>query len=217
MFAQQYVNNDDDTPKRVNYYHEINIVSEKLRSDPSNVYLLNDRAMLYMRIHEFDKAVEDIDKAIGIAPIKSELRYTKALILTQRERYDAALEVINEAIAIDNSRQEYFFLRARLYAFLKDYRNAVHDINQMLSMNPHCDYCYLQKAIYCKRLNMYYEEIRNYLYYLELSNDEANKKLVEKRLKSMRKSDKYFNDLYKAAKKDIRKNGYPWKYKIWNK
>ena len=64
---------------------------------------------------------------------------------------------------------------------------------------------------------MFYEEIRYYLYYLEISNDESNKMLVEKRLKAIRKSDKYFNDLYKAAKKDIRKNGYPWNYKVWNK
>ncbi|PLW91756.1 MAG: hypothetical protein C0592_14195 [Marinilabiliales bacterium] len=216
-FGQQYANNEEDTPRRVNYYHEINIVSDKLKSDPTNIDLLDERAMLYMRVREFEKALEDIDKAIGIAPTKSELRYTKALILTQRERYDDAMEVINEAIAIDGKREEYFFFRARLYAFQEDYRNAIHDIDVMLGLNPHCDYCYLQKAIWCKKLNMFYEEIRNYLFYLELSDDEANKKLVEKRIKNLRKSDKYFNDLYKAAKKDIRKNGYPWQYKIWNK
>lgn len=214
--AQQYAENESDKPIKVNYYHEINLVSDNLKSDPSNVDLLNERAMLYLRVKEYEKSLQDIDKAIGINSGKSDLYYTKALIMMQRERYDKSMEVINKAIEIDSKREDYYFFRARLYSMQEDYREAIHDIDAILSLNPRCEYCFLQKAIWCKKLNMFYEEIRNYLYYLELSKDEKNKVLVERRLKTIRKSDKYFNDLYKAAKKDIRKNGYPWEYEIWN-
>lgn len=214
--AQQYAQNQDKMPTPVNYYHEINVVSEKLKSNSSNAELLNERAMLYLRVHEFEKAIEDVDKAIGIDPGNVGYKYTKALILFQRGRLDAAMEVINEAIVIEPKNESFYFFRARLYSMQEEYRKAIRDIDHLLTLNPKCDYCYLQKAIWCKKLNMFYEEIRNYLFYLKLTEDESNRILVERRLKTIRKSDKYFNDLYKAAKKDIRKNGYPWEYKIWN-
>ncbi len=214
--AQQYAQNQDETPTPVNYYHEINVVSEKLKSNPSNAELLNERSMLYLRVNEFEKAIEDIDKAIGIDARNAGYKYTKALIFLQRGRLDASMEVINEAIVIEPKNESFYFFRARLYSMKEEYRKAIGDIDHLLTLNPKCDYCYLQKAIWFKKLNMFYEEIRNYLFYLELTEDESNKILVERRLKTIRKSDKYFNDLYKAAKKDIRKNGYPWEYKLWN-
>jgi len=64
-------------------------------------------------------------------------------------------------------------------------------------------------------LNMYYEEIKNYLYYIGISTDKINVEQVKKRLTKIKKADKYYANLIKAAKKDVRKNGYPWEYQVW--
>ena len=77
------------------------------------------------------------------------------------------------------------------------------------------DYAYLQKAFWCNDINMFYEEIKNYLYYIKISTDKINVAQVKKRLKIIRKADRYYANLYSAAKKDIRKNGYPWAYQVW--
>lgn len=216
IFGQQFASNEGEKSKDINYYHEIDLISDAIINDKSNVSLLNDRALLYLRIKEYEKALADIDKAISINSSLANLRYTKALILFKRKRYEASMEVIDEAIAMDDKNESFYFFRAHLFVSQDDFRSAIHDIDAMLDLNPRCDYCYLQKAIWCKKLNMFYEEIRNYLFYLKLTKDENNKILVERRLKTIRKSDKYFNDLYKHAKKDIRKNGYPWEYHLWD-
>lgn len=212
--AQQMAHNNTDAKPVLSVYEELDQITKQISSDPTNEEFLNKRALIYLKMNEFDKALSDIATALSSHPQSDRLYYTRALILIKRKNYDSALESIDKAIEI-KSNENNLFLRASLYALRNETREAILDLNSILSMNPRCDYCYLQKALWCHDLNMFYEEIKNFLYYLELSQDETNKGIVKKRLKRMQQSDKYYRDLIRFAKKDIRKNGYPWEYQSW--
>ncbi len=215
--AQQMASNsgnDAGLEQGMSVYQELDLMHKKIAADPSNADLRNSRALIYLKLNEFENALADIEAGISINANNDALYYTQSLIFLKRKRYDSALESITKAVELKASESN-LFLRANIYNTRGETREAIMDLDAVLGMNPRCDYCYLQKALWCNDLNMFYEEIRNYLYYIALSTDEDNVRIVKTRIKKMKKADKYYSDLLRYAKKDIRKNGYPWEYQTW--
>jgi len=212
--AQQMAMSENTAISATSVYQEIEQVSAQLTSNPTSEELLIKRANLYLNANEYEKALDDIDRGLSLNPKSARLFYTKSFIYFRKKRMDSALESINKAIAIQSS-EENLFLRSYIYFSSGDIRKAILDLNSILKINPRADYIYLQKAFWCNDLNMFYEEIKNYLYYIKISKDEVNVDLVIKRLKKIKKADKYYANLIKAAKKDIRKNGCPWEFQVW--
>lgn len=214
LSAQQIAMGNDKKPISENIYLEIEKVSNLLNSDPQNEQLRSERSMMYAKIGEYEKALSDIDQGLSYHPESHRLYYTKSLILLRRQHNQSALEAIEKAVEIE-ANENNLYLRATIYASLGMTREAIIDMNNILALNPRCDYCYLQKALWCNDMNMFYEEIKNYFYYIKISSDEVNVHIIKERLKKMKKHDAYFSDLIKNAKKEIRKNGYPWEYHTW--
>lgn len=212
--AQQMAHNNDPEKPVTNVYQDIDNVSAKIQADPMNAELRNSRAVLYLKINEFEKALQDIEAGISAQPNNDKLYYTQALVYLKRKNMDSALESINKALEIVRNENN-LFLRANIYSTRGETREAIVDMNEIIALNPRCDYCYLQKALWCNDLNMFYEEIKNYLYYIEISKDGTNVEIVKNRLKKMKNADNYYKDLIRFAKKDIKKNGYPWEYQVW--
>jgi tetratricopeptide (TPR) repeat protein len=212
--AQQVAMNNEKERPSGNVYSEIDRVSSLLISDPQNEKLLSERSLMYAKIGEYEKALSDIDQGLSSHPESYRLYYTKTLILLRRQHTKSALEAIEKAVELE-ANENNLYLRATVYASLGETREAILDINSILALNPRCDYCYLQKALWCSDMNMYYEEIKNYLYYIKVSTDEVNVNIIKERIKKMKRHDPYFADLIKNAKKEIRKNGYPWEYHVW--
>ncbi len=197
-----------------NIYKEIETVDIEIKNNPNDENLYNKRALLFLEIKEYEKSLEDVEIALSINPKNSALYYTQTLIYYRKKRFDSALESANKMVSLSPTEPN-LYLRSTIYYSRGEIREAILDLNRILKLNTGADYIYLQKAIWCNDLNMYYEEIKNYIYYTKISKDYINVEQVKKRLKKIKKSDKYYRDLYKAAKKDIKINGYPWNYKVW--
>ena len=197
-----------------NIYKDIENLNQKIKSNPTDINLLNDRANLFLKINDYENALNDIEQGLSINSQSDKLYYSQTIIFMKRKKYDSALESATEAIRISGTEKNYF-LRSNVFYAQGDVREAILDLNQILKINPMADYAYLQKAFWCNDINMFYEEIKNYLYYIKISTDKINVAQVKKRLKIIRKADRYYANLYSAAKKDIRKNGYPWAYQVW--
>jgi len=214
VYGQQMAVPENTAISGTSVYQEIDQVSAQLIINPGNEELLIKRANLYLNANEFEKALDDVNRGLTLYPKSSKLYYTKSFIYFRKKRMDSSLEEINKSIAIKSSEKN-LFLRSYVYFSSGEIRKAILDLNEILKINPRADYIYLQKAFWCNDLNMFYEEIKNYLYYTKISKDEVNVGLVLKRLKKIKKADKYYANLIKAAKKDIRKNGCPWEYQVW--
>jgi tetratricopeptide (TPR) repeat protein len=213
-FAQQMAMSNTSKEPGSNIYKDIENLNQKITSNPTDINLLNERANLFLKINDYEKALNDIERGLSIDPQSDKLYYSQTIIFMKRKKYDSAIESSTEAIRISGTEKNYF-LRSNVYYARGDVREAILDLNQILRINPMADYAYLQKAFWCNDLNMFYEEIKNYLYYIKISTDKINVAQVKKRLKKIRSADRYYANLYSAAKKDIRKNGYPWAYKVW--
>ncbi len=198
-----------------NVFNDINIISEEIRSNSSDENLYNKRALLYLQVGEYELALNDVEIGISLNKKSASLYRTQTLIYLKRKRFDSALESANKMISLDTNEPN-LFLRSTVHFTRGEIREAIHDLNKILVLNPRADYVYLQKALWCNDLNMYYEEIRCYLYYIKISEDEINVKQIKKKINLIKKSDKYYRDLIQACKKEIRKNGYPWEYKVLN-
>jgi tetratricopeptide (TPR) repeat protein len=196
----------------VSIYKDIENINQKIKNNPYDVDLLNIRANLFLKINDYENALNDIEDGLNINPQNDKLYYSQTVIFMKRKKYDSALESANNAIKISRTEKNYF-LRSNVFYARGDVREAILDLNQILKINPNADYVYLQKAFWCNDINMFYEEIKNYLYYIKISTDRINITQVKKRLKKIKKTDKYYANLYRAAKKDINKNGYPFNKK----
>jgi len=212
--AQQMAMSEPNTDSKTSIYEEISIISDKIKSSPASEELLDERALLYLKLNEYENALNDIERGLSINPKSDKLYNTQSLIYYKKKRMDSALESIEKAVHIAGNERN-LFLRSNIYYARGEIREAILDLNEILTLNPRADYIYLQKAFWCNDLNMFYEEIKNYMYYIKISKDEINVTLVKKRLKKIEKADKYYAGLIKHAKKDIRKNGYPWEYQVW--
>lgn len=209
--GQQVANLDDnDKPEPINYYVQITEIGKQLKNNPGSADLRIQRATCYIKIKEFDYALADLDTALSFNPGMASIYYMKGVTLLKREQYNDAMEQLDIAISIEPGNKDFLFFRAMIYAQIEDFRLAILDLNSILAIDPLNADCYLQKALWCESLNMYYECIKNYIYFTMVSKDDINTNLVNKKLKRLIKSDKYFKDLYKEAKKEIRHNPLPW-------
>jgi len=195
-------------------YKEIDSISQIIKLNTSNEDLYYNRAILYFKINELENALNDVNTGLSINSKSDRFFYLQALIYLKKKHMDSALESIDESIKISKSEKNYY-LRGKIHFARDEIREAILDLNIVLKMNPRADYAYLQKSFWCNDINMYYEEIKNYLYYIKISDDDINVSQIKKKLKKIKKSDKYYTDLIRAAKKEIKKNGYPWEYKVW--
>ncbi|MCX7696492.1 MAG: hypothetical protein N2Z72_02220 [Bacteroidales bacterium] len=183
-------------------------LDDEISKKPSDDQLYHKRSLIYLSLNEYEKALNDINMAINLNSNSDDYYYAKSMIYYFKGYYQNALENITIACNLEKNEKNLYFM-SLVYAKMGDYRNAVHTINELLYINPRCDYCYLQKAIWVNKLNMYYEEILNYQYYLAITHDEINRSIISKRIKTLRK-DEYFKKLYKAVRSEIKEKGYPW-------
>lgn len=183
-------------------------LDNEISKNPYDDKLYHKRALIYLSLNEFEKALNDINKAINLNGNTDDYFYTRSMIYYFKGYYQNALENIVIACELEKCEKNLYF-KSLIHEKLSDYRNAIFTINEILAMYPTCDYCYLQKALWAHKLNMYYEEILNYLYYLAISNDVVNKEIISKKIKEMQK-DEYFRKLYKTARAEIKEKGYPW-------
>lgn len=199
---------------QTNTYKEIDSLSKIIEKDLTNEKLYFNRSVLYYQVKDFERAFNDIDIGLSINSKFDKFFYLKSLIYLDKKYFDSALESITEALTISKSERN-LFLKSKIHFARNEIREAILELNKILELNPRADYVYLQKAFWCNDLNMFYEEIKNYLYYIKISEDDINVSQIKKKLKTIKKADKYYSDLIKAAKKEIKKHGYPWEYKVW--
>lgn len=192
------------------HYQYIASLCEAIKENPTNTAALYDRGLRYIQVGEYEKAMDDAERGMEIQKDIHRFHYLKGLILYKRKHYNEAINEINTSLLEMPNDLEYLFFKAILESNTEDYREAILTLDKMLQLDKQLDYCYLQKAIWCEKMNMYYESIKNYLYFIRISTDQTNIKMCQSRLDKLVKSDHYFRDLHRNAKKEIKEKGYPW-------
>lgn len=100
------------------------IVDNSSAVEPNNARFYEERAGVYWKMKQFDKALADMKKALEVEPEKAEYYENVAAIYIEQEKYDNALPYINKAIELNpNNGRAYIF---RGYIHMKQHRNDLY-------------------------------------------------------------------------------------------
>ncbi|HUI44703.1 MAG TPA: tetratricopeptide repeat protein [Nitrospirota bacterium] len=105
---------------------------------PKIRFAYNNRGMAYDKMGLFDKAIEDFDTAIALAPYDSEAYTNRGMVLGKTGRFDKAIEDLEKAIALNPSPLEAYITRNTLgvvYAEAGQVDRAFEQFNKAILMD----------------------------------------------------------------------------------
>lgn len=112
------------------YDEAIKMFSQGLRHSPSDAIMLNNRAICYRELKEFDKALIDANAAIAADPTDALFYSTKATILTKLHRQLEAIQELDTAIALEPI-EEYIVNKVVILRKLGNFQEALTGIEQV--------------------------------------------------------------------------------------
>jgi tetratricopeptide (TPR) repeat protein len=107
-----------------NFNAAIDYFTKVLALNPRNTSALNNRAICYRQLRDYENALEDATFAVSIAPDESLHHSTRATILTKLERQLDALDELDKAIALE-PLAEYVINKVVILKKLNRYKDAL--------------------------------------------------------------------------------------------
>ncbi len=114
----------------------IDILSKELAANPRNPMLLNQRAAMYAKLGQYDKAIADANAALALAPGNMVLLRTKALAENRGKKYEDALATADEMIKKDPNNAWGWAFRAHAKAGLGDRASMLADLRRAAELDP---------------------------------------------------------------------------------
>ena len=96
----------------------------------------NNRGVAYKVKGEYDRALEDYDRAILLNPSFANAYNNRGVIYRLKGEYDRAIKDYDEAIWLDSNVPASFYNRGIAYSETQDYDNALGDFDVVLRFNP---------------------------------------------------------------------------------
>jgi tetratricopeptide (TPR) repeat protein len=156
----------------------LEVIENEIIQKPSspNVYL--KRALYYQGERKFNEALEDINRALLLAPDISFLKYHKAAILYEFAVYTQDISLLDESkIYLDNSIDEDpdiiepRLLRAKIFLFEKKTEESMRLINDVLKIDQRTAEAYLIKGMIYHYLGNYKLATSSYQTAIEVNSD----------------------------------------------
>ncbi len=117
-------------------------IEKDIISNPESPNGYYKRAIYYQDKYEFDKAIDDINRALKLAPETSSINYTKAEILYKAAMYKWDLYLLDEtkvycnyAIELDSSNFDAYLLLAEIQLADSSINDAMKNVNSVMKMN----------------------------------------------------------------------------------
>lgn len=109
-----------------------------ISKDPNNMKYYGSRSLFYSEIHEYNKALNDLNKAIELDPTKSRHFKERALIYRELRQLNSALLDIDKAISLcedERWEREYLNLRDSLLQDLNEHKKEKKIDSQILKIS----------------------------------------------------------------------------------
>jgi len=115
-------------------------------SDQQAANALTTRGAVYVGKGEYDKAIQDLDKAIRLDPDYAGAYDNRGTAYLGKGEYDRAIQDFDQAIRLNADDEVAYVGRARTYANQGKYDRAIQAYDQALRLNPNSAYDSLWKA-----------------------------------------------------------------------
>ena len=120
---KEEVNNDELSFKDV-HYPELNALNDAIEDEADNGELYYKRAKVYLRIHQINLALTDVNKAIQLDNIKAPYYALLATIYQRTKKPTLALNAAKKCEALNWQSGELPILLAQIYFELNDAKNT---------------------------------------------------------------------------------------------
>jgi tetratricopeptide (TPR) repeat protein len=110
-------------------------------------HAFNDRAVAFARKGQYDRAIQDYDEAIRLAPQTADLLGNRGWSYIQKGDYDRALADLNEAIRLNPRVAMAFDKRGRAYFRKGEYDRAIADFDEAIRLDPKMSMAFSNRGV----------------------------------------------------------------------
>ncbi len=128
------------------------ILKQKLKPVIRSI-IYNHRGMAYFVTGEYEKALNDFDRALKFDSQNVRALNNRASTYRMMKKYDLALQDFERSLELDGYQHETYHMRALTYFDLMDYPKALNDCNKALSLKPDYEPSASLKKLIASRIN----------------------------------------------------------------
>jgi tetratricopeptide (TPR) repeat protein len=118
------------------YSSSIELLKNKLRSAPNNIFFLNNIGLSYLKKNELKDAEYYFKRALEINPNYINILNNYGNLKRELNLFDESIDYFNKALLIDDNSLEINFNLAIAYQGKGDYKNSIKFFNKALKINP---------------------------------------------------------------------------------
>lgn len=129
--------------------------------EPTNAGVFCERAIVYLKVEQFTKALEDCKRATVLNPKLSEVYTYSAEAYIGMNQCEQALNEANKSILLNPKFARGYYVRAWVYERQRAYQKTVEDCNKAIAINPKVYKYYLLRAIAFLKLEKYEQALQD--------------------------------------------------------
>ena len=111
-------------------------IIELERSPHDKAFAYYNRGLAYYYKGDFDRAIEDFNKALELDPNYIGAHYNRGLAYYYKGDFDRAIEDFNKALELDPNYIGTYYNRGLAYYYKGDFDRAIEDFNKALELDP---------------------------------------------------------------------------------
>ena len=119
----------------------------KIKNSPNNPLLFNERANFYLISGKYNAALADINRALQIDSLNSDIWVSLADVYFAKERFVDSREVLLKAINMDSENTSALLKLAHLYLVYSDYKGVANYVDKALEVDPILEDAYFIRGI----------------------------------------------------------------------
>ncbi len=121
--------------------------TQKLLRNALDVRAYLERALSWIKLQEYDKAILDLHQALQINPKNPSLYYSRSLAYIGQKNYKQAISDLTAAIKLEPKNVLPYRKRGQTYSLLGQYERAIADFEEALKLEPACPLVYYNRAL----------------------------------------------------------------------
>ena len=101
-----------------------------------NHYVYNHRGLVYFSLSQYEKALEDFNRAIELEPNDTRVYTNRGLTYRMLKQLDRSLEDFNKSLDLNPLWPDTFYGRSLTYYDMGDLRSALEDCDRAIALKP---------------------------------------------------------------------------------
>jgi tetratricopeptide (TPR) repeat protein len=155
VYSQDLYNQAAQLITEGKYKQALPLLEELMVEEPQNPIYLHNRAIAYLNLKQYPKAIKDLNKLSKDNPYNYEYPYLIGDVYERKDSFKLAVKYYSTAIEISKDEDfSPYFKRGTCYLNLKDYKHAVEDFTESIKINDEHDNSYHNRGIAYYKLGL---------------------------------------------------------------